>query len=99
MSAYFPDGRRRSRSELDVLIRERGGCLALKYARSTSTLVGLYLAEEAGMDPEAGKYSTVCEDHGCLVNHETRDLADSHLSHPEEWCAACMAIQNNKVEF
>lgn len=54
-------------------------------------LVGLYNAEVASMDPEAGKWATLCERHSTIVNHESRALANSHLTAPEGWCEACEA--------
>lgn len=31
----------------------------------------------------------MCEDHGNLVNHETRKVALSHAPHPDNWCEEC----------
>lgn len=78
-----------SRTELDRAKSVRSGCLELRRARSTGTIVGLYKAEEARLDTEGGPYVTVCEDHGHLVNHATRTMAERHLSRPDEWCAVC----------
>ena len=81
-----------NKAEAKRLVAEREGCLTLRRARATGTLVGLYRAAEAGMDPEAGRYATVCEDHGVVVNHETRRLAESSLAHPDEWCQGCGGV-------
>jgi hypothetical protein len=56
-------------------------------ARSTGTEVALYLE---GKDHLDGKWSTICETHGGVVHHETRDNALASLSHPELWCPYCM---------
>ena len=67
------------------------GLVAFRKARSTGTHVGLYQAQEAGIerDPEY-PWATVCEEHGGLMLHPTRTLAEGWLSHPEDWCPVCM---------
>lgn len=54
--------------------------------------VSIYRATEAGLDPDGGKYVTVCEEHGTLCNHQTLKLANLHLR-AVDWCEACMAMQ------
>lgn len=78
-----------SRAQLDAEAASRAGCHRLVVAQTTRTLVGLYEAEPAGLDPEGGRWATVCEAHGIIVNHETKATARSWLSHPEEWCSGC----------
>lgn len=87
---------RHTRKELDVLVRERAGCVQLRYARSTGSLVGVYRADEAGMedDPE-WPWATVCEDHGNLVCHASRSRAIDHAPAPEGWCEECSAALGN----
>lgn len=65
------------------------GCVVQRRSRLTGTLAGLYQAEQAGLDPEAGRWVTVCEDHGSCVNHETLAVARAHLADPSGWCEAC----------
>lgn len=65
------------------------GCVVQRKSRETGLLVGLYHAGQAGMDPEAGAWVTVCEKHGQLVNHETLALARYHLVNPMGWCEVC----------
>lgn len=86
-----------TRKELDREMRARAGCVALRRARSTGTLVALYRGEEAGLDTDEGEspWSTVCEgpdgkSHGAVLIHGTRRAASEWLSHPEEWCPTCM---------
>lgn len=74
---------------------ERLGCEILRRARSTGTLVGLYRAAEAQLDTDGGPWVTVCEEHGCLVNHTSRRLAVRHLPYPAGWCEACAAGANH----
>jgi hypothetical protein len=65
------------------------GCVVQQRSRITGALVGLYQAEQAGMDAEAGRWSTVCEAHGSCVNHATLAAARAHLPDPTMWCEAC----------
>ncbi len=58
-------------------------------ARSTGTLVGIYEAGPAGLDPDGGPWLTVCETHGTLANHLTLADARGHAPAPEGWCEAC----------
>lgn len=80
---------RYTRSQLRAEANSRAGCKALRICRSTGTLVGLYEAEPANLDTDDGAWATVCETHGSIVMHRTRTTAESHLSHPEEWCDEC----------
>ncbi len=65
------------------------GCVVRKTTKRTGTLVGLYQAEQAGMDPEAGAWVTVCEVHHTCVNHSILSAARSHLPDPTMWCEEC----------
>ena len=61
-------------------------------ARSTGTKVTVYHADELGMVVEDGlRWFTVCEDHSSLVGHETKALAVSFSSAPEQWCEDCQS--------
>jgi hypothetical protein len=51
--------------------------------------VVVYEAEEAGLDPAGGRWVTVCEAHGFLVNHERLALARDFACEPEAWCDRC----------
>lgn len=51
--------------------------------------VVVYEAEEAGLDPAGGRWVTVCEAHGFLVNHERLDLSRDFAHEPETWCDRC----------
>jgi hypothetical protein len=78
-------------SEADVAeLPNHAGIVLYRKARSTGTHVGLYKADEAGIesDPES-PWATVCEEHGGVVCHANRRNAESYLSHPEEWCPVC----------
>jgi hypothetical protein len=58
-------------------------------ARSTGTYVGIYDGAEADMDTCAGRWQTLCEDHGSIISHRTLALARRHRTSPEEWCEVC----------
>lgn len=64
------------------------GCVVQRRSRRTGTLVGLYAAAQAGLDPAGGPWATVCEDHGAIANHATLELARAHLP-AVEWCETC----------
>lgn len=60
-------------------------------AKATGTMVALVDNRERWFADEEFDWYTVCEDHGELVGHETRRIAEAWLSHPDEWCETCMA--------
>lgn len=66
-----------------------------RYTRSrhTGTYVGVYLAATAGLDTQAGKWATVCETHGNIVNHQTLDHAIAWAPRPDGWCEDCRQQQ------
>lgn len=76
-------------------VNELAGCRQLRRCRSTGTMVGVYEAEEAHLDPAGGRWVTVCEDHGYVCNHETLALARWHASEPITWCAGCQAAEDS----
>ncbi|WP_199031318.1 hypothetical protein [Ralstonia sp. ASV6] len=65
------------------------GCVIQSRSRITGTLAGLYQADQAGLDPDAGPWATVCEDHSTCINHDTLRLARAHLPDPSMWCDDC----------
>ena len=64
------------------------GCVTRRRSRVSGDIVGLYHAEQAGLDATDGPWATVCEKHGTVCNHRTMRLALSHLSNVG-WCEAC----------
>lgn len=66
------------------------GCVVQRKSRVTKHLVGLYNTAQAGLDIDAGEWTTVCEEHSCTVGHRTYALALSHLGDPTGWCEECM---------
>lgn len=65
------------------------GCVVQRRSRTTGHVVGLYHAEQAGMDPDSGAWATVCEEHSSICNHDTLALARAHLGDPTMWCEQC----------
>lgn len=65
------------------------GLIDYRKSRQDGVHVGLYRAEEAGLDIDGGPYATICEEHSTLVNHDTLKLAKSHLPYPSGWCDSC----------
>jgi len=80
----------RTRVTLDDKVRARAGCVTLRRAYSTGTIVGLYRSLDAGLesDPEY-PWSTICEEHGGVSHQATLALATESLRHPEKWCPDC----------
>jgi hypothetical protein len=74
----------------------RAGCRQLRKAQQTGTMVGLYDAADAGLDADAGRWATVCEEHGSICNHETLELARWHSADPAGWCEECRAALDSR---
>lgn len=55
--------------------------------RQTGRPVTVCTAEDAGADPDGGKWVSICDDHGYLINSDTLELAC--LSKPFDFCDAC----------
>lgn len=77
-------------SPLAQLYSANAGWRQTRVARTTGLPVSIYDAEPAGMDPDGGRWQTVCEAHGSIISHQTLSLARYHASAPDEWCACCM---------
>lgn len=65
------------------------GCVQQHRCRQNGRVVGVYNAEQAMLDSDAGPWVTVCEDHGTVVNHHTLELALKHAPDPMGWCEDC----------
>lgn len=73
-----------------AILRDNAGAVVSRRCRATNTTVTLYDGDEANLDTDGGRWSTVCENHGYIVCHETRANAEAALSHPDEWCEVCL---------
>jgi hypothetical protein len=65
------------------------GCVEQRRSRKTGLLIGVYHTEQAGMDPDAGPWATVCESHGQITCHPSLAIAKSHAGDPTGWCEIC----------
>lgn len=76
------------------------GCVVRRRSRQTGYIVGIYYAPQAGMDDCEGTapWSTVCEEHGHVIAHETQSLARWHSHDPLGWCEPCMDERKAKVQ-
>lgn len=81
-------GKRVAPEALLYSAHDLAGCVEQRRTRA-GLRVGLYHAAQAGLDPEAGVWCLVCEDHGGCVNTDKLSHARSWLSHPEDWCPTC----------
>lgn len=72
------------------------GCVVQRRSRVTGHLVGLYHADQADLDSDGGRWATICEEHGHIVNHDTQALARAHLGDPTGWCEACMVEERRR---
>lgn len=71
------------------VLPNNAGLIDQRRNHKTKTLIGLYEAYEAGIDSDPNRpYITVCEDHGNLVSHETKQMALQWMAHPV-WCEPC----------
>lgn len=78
------------------ILRDYAGARVSRKCRKTGTVVTLYDGKStADFDTDAGRWQTVCEDHGHIIAHENYQTALSWLSHPDEWCDVCMGNEPN----
>jgi hypothetical protein len=71
------------------------GCVTQKKNRRTGSTIGVYHADQAGIDgDEASPWATVCETHNQFVTHPSLKLAIDHSAVPDEWCSECKAKQD-----
>lgn len=73
----------------DYVFNGLAGCVTQRTSRCTGLLVGLYQADQAGLDPAGGRWVTVCEPHATLCQHTSLALARHHLGDPLGWCEPC----------
>lgn len=78
------------------ILVNNAGAVECRRNRASGAIITLYRADEAGMesDPET-PWCTVCEDHGAIVCHASRELARQSMSWPE-WCEECQEIMERR---
>jgi hypothetical protein len=69
--------------------RENCGIRQAQRSRDSGHIVSIYDGIAAGLDTSAGRWQTVCEEHGTIISHETFELARWHAPDPLGWCEAC----------
>jgi hypothetical protein len=57
--------------------------------KETRTMITVGNAEQDGYCTGGGPWYTLCEDHGNIINHDTKALATSHAAAPSGWCNGC----------
>ena len=65
------------------------GCVKQMKNRITKTTISVYNCEQSDLDHSDGKWATVCEKHGRIINHSTLTLALAHATTPMDWCEEC----------
>ncbi len=65
------------------------GCVQKTRSRKTGTMVGVYNAEQAGLDTEGGPWAVICEEHDSVVNFPSITTARSWAPTPHEFCDEC----------
>lgn len=81
------------RREPAVVMTQHAGARASRVNRLTGTVVTIYDAVQADIDPEGGRWTTVCEDHDTLVNHPTLADARYFMAHVTVWCEECQQLE------
>lgn len=62
-------------------------------ARSTGTMIMLIDNRDRSFDADdPNGWFNLCDDHGGIVSHETRNLAAYFMPAPEIWCAGCQEL-------
>ena len=63
--------------------------VADRRARSTGTRVQVIDNRDGSFEDGGLDWITFCDDHGNYCEHDTRKLAESFASVPEQWCSRC----------
>ena len=54
--------------------------------RRTGSEIEVCTAESQDLDPDGGKWVTICWTHGRICSHDTLRIAASHAPYPDDWC-------------
>lgn len=71
--------------------RTWAGYRSAAFARETGTMIVVVDGDACDLDTDAGRWQTICDDHGTIISHTTLALARSHASNPLGWCEDCAA--------
>lgn len=69
------------------------GLVRWSRSRVTGGKVGIYAAEQAGLDPEGGQWAIVCEEHSLILNCPTFEVAQYYAPRTDHWCEECQKLQ------
>lgn len=75
--------------------KKYAGYRARKKNSYTGNYNVLYDGDTQQLDTSDGKWVTVCEEHGTVLNHTTLAKAKKFLEEAE-WCEKCMAIKESR---
>ena len=75
-----------SRTEVGIIVRHT------KTQQTGATVVTEKVGPGSWIEEEPG-WMTLCLNHGQLIFHETRTLAEWHHSDPGGWCSDCRRIK------
>lgn len=81
----------RGRTEVGMIVHHR-------VARSTGATIMVERTGEGSSIEQDRGWATVCANHATSIMHDTRALAVSHASVPEEWCDDCRAIADGDAD-
>lgn len=74
----------------------RAGCVYLARSRRTGAIRGVYRAAEQGLDTDGGAWVTICEDHGAILNSDTK--ADALAADTDSFCDDCRTDDDSHSE-
>lgn len=75
-------------SEQQYAYDGRPGCVMRHKSRATGTTIGIYKADQAGLDGRAGEWIAICENHG--ERHAFPNLRHARAHYASApWCTAC----------
>lgn len=73
-----------------VLARRDAGALARRVWVPSGSVIAVYHSRDLGVDPLAGKFTTVCEKHGTMAGSSSLGRAKAAMEYPE-FCGECMS--------
>ena len=73
-----------------MIERPYRGVVEQRRNRRTRTLISLIDGDQTDeFDTSAGRWQTICEEHGSICSHGSRHLATWFMAYPDEWCERC----------
>lgn len=72
------------------------GVVQQRRNRQTGTIVSVVDGDAADMDTDAGRWQTVCEDHGATAAWGSQAQARTFAPSPADWCEECGEIAERR---